>query len=156
MTIGSFDTPDPPYPPGVIKVWTGAVTDIPDGWVFCDGNNGTPDLRGKHPKGVPDTSTDPGSTGGTNSYTMSTAQLPNHTHSATSKAQSNGAHKHGVSRDSGDDGTSGEDVSGSSTDTFTTTSDGSHSHNVKLASSGGSSSIDNQPAHTDLAFIQKL
>lgn len=27
------------------RCWLGAMADIPDGWVLCDGNNGTPDLR---------------------------------------------------------------------------------------------------------------
>ena len=30
--------------PGVIVIWSGAIIDIPTGWVLCDGNNGTPDL----------------------------------------------------------------------------------------------------------------
>lgn len=33
-------------PVGVIVVWSGALADIPSGWVLCDGNNGTPDLHG--------------------------------------------------------------------------------------------------------------
>lgn len=32
---------------GMILIWSGAVVDIPTGWALCDGNNGTPDLRGK-------------------------------------------------------------------------------------------------------------
>jgi len=31
---------------GFIMIWSGAVVDIPPGWALCDGNNGTPDLRG--------------------------------------------------------------------------------------------------------------
>lgn len=31
----------------MILIWSGAVVDIPAGWALCDGNNGTPDLRGK-------------------------------------------------------------------------------------------------------------
>ena len=31
-------------PVGVIVLWSGAITDIPDGWVICDGENDTPDL----------------------------------------------------------------------------------------------------------------
>lgn len=30
----------------IICIWAGAVVDIPAGWSLCDGNNGTPDLRG--------------------------------------------------------------------------------------------------------------
>ncbi len=30
---------------GVIELWSGAIIDIPEGWVLCDGTQGTPDLR---------------------------------------------------------------------------------------------------------------
>lgn len=30
---------------GMIVLWSGAIADIPNGWAFCDGNDGTPDLR---------------------------------------------------------------------------------------------------------------
>lgn len=30
---------------GLIIIWSGAIVDIPDGWVLCDGNNHTPNLR---------------------------------------------------------------------------------------------------------------
>ena len=33
-------------PVGIIVSWNGAISAIPDGWALCDGNNGTPDLRG--------------------------------------------------------------------------------------------------------------
>lgn len=28
-------------------MWSGAIADIPEGWKLCDGNNDTPDLKGK-------------------------------------------------------------------------------------------------------------
>lgn len=34
-------------PSGVIAMWSGSIATIPTGWVFCDGNNGTPDLRNR-------------------------------------------------------------------------------------------------------------
>ncbi len=34
-------------PSGVIAIWSGATSAIPSGWVICDGNNSTPDLRDK-------------------------------------------------------------------------------------------------------------
>lgn len=34
-------------PPGSIVIWSGAVNAVPDGWALCDGENGTPDLRGR-------------------------------------------------------------------------------------------------------------
>lgn len=32
---------------GYIIMWSGAIADITPGWVLCDGNNGTPDLRNR-------------------------------------------------------------------------------------------------------------
>lgn len=32
---------------GLIVIWSGAIVDIPAGWVLCNGANGTPDLRNK-------------------------------------------------------------------------------------------------------------
>ena len=34
-------------PTGVVCMWSGAITSIPTGWNLCDGQNSTPDLRGK-------------------------------------------------------------------------------------------------------------
>lgn len=30
---------------GSIGLWSGSLVTIPSGWIVCDGNNGTPDLR---------------------------------------------------------------------------------------------------------------
>lgn len=35
-------------------MWHGLIANIPDGWVLCDGNNGTPDLRATFIKGAAD------------------------------------------------------------------------------------------------------
>ena len=32
---------------GMILAWSGAILDIPSGWVICDGTNSTPDLTDK-------------------------------------------------------------------------------------------------------------
>ena len=34
-------------PVGGIIMWSGAATNVPTGWALCDGQNGTPDLRGR-------------------------------------------------------------------------------------------------------------
>lgn len=71
-----------PLPPGTILMYNGANwinnSTIP-GWFKCDGANGTPDLRSKFIMGSTDMTT-VGQTGGNNSYTLTTAQLPAHTH----------------------------------------------------------------------------
>jgi hypothetical protein len=39
-------------PKGIIWLWSGSIENIPDGWALCNGENGTPDLRGKFVLGV--------------------------------------------------------------------------------------------------------
>ena len=34
---------------GMICIWSGSIESIPSGWAYCDGTNGTPDLRDKFP-----------------------------------------------------------------------------------------------------------
>ena len=40
---------------GIIAIWSGSLVSIPPGWVICDGNNGTPDLRNRFVVGAGDT-----------------------------------------------------------------------------------------------------
>jgi microcystin-dependent protein len=70
--------------PGMIMLWAGSAETIPAGWVLCDGNNDTPDLRNKFIVGAGDTY-NPGDTGGAASH-IHTAQAPEHTHSLTGGA----------------------------------------------------------------------
>lgn len=37
----------PDFGIGSIGMWFGSILDIPAGWLLCDGNNDTPDLRDK-------------------------------------------------------------------------------------------------------------
>ena len=37
----------PLLPAGLILLWSGSQASIPSGWALCDGNNSTPDLRGR-------------------------------------------------------------------------------------------------------------
>lgn len=77
-----------PVPAGVIVMWGGLVSAIPSGWVLCDGQNGTPDLRSKFVKGAA-AGVDPGTTGGSTSHSHTTgtyavADHAAHTHAVTS------------------------------------------------------------------------
>ena len=55
------------YPTGCIILWSGAIVDIPAGWVLCDGSNSTPDLRDRFVQGAGDT-TAAGTIGGSTSH----------------------------------------------------------------------------------------
>lgn len=55
-------------PAGLIMLWHGAIAAIADGFVACDGNNGSPNLLGRFVREVPGLGTDPGATGGADTH----------------------------------------------------------------------------------------
>ena len=59
-------------PEGLIIWYHGDPATPPSGWATCDGNNGTPDLRGKMPFGAGGTA-NPGLTGGSATFTATGA-----------------------------------------------------------------------------------
>jgi microcystin-dependent protein len=67
-------------PSGTIAIWTGSLGTIPNGWKLCDGTLGTPDLRNRFPKCVPDAVTNPGATGGSETIVLLESQIPPHIH----------------------------------------------------------------------------
>jgi len=83
-------------PSGSIILWQGAIISIPVGWVICDGNNGTPDLRDKFLVGAGSTYA-VGASGGS----------VNHNHAFTSNG-----HMHGLD--------AGTDIAGGATRHFAT------------------------------------
>ena len=52
-------------PSGCILLWSGAADTIPAGFALCDGENGTPDLRGRFVVGAGGSDYSVGATGGT-------------------------------------------------------------------------------------------
>lgn len=70
-------------PIGGIIMWSGTASDIPAGWHLCDGSNGTPDLRNRFVMGAGG-SYSVGSTGGSNTHTMTIQEMPSHSHSSGS------------------------------------------------------------------------
>ena len=88
-------------PRGVVKMWYGEASAVPEGWAICDGTQGTPDLRdsfiigagGKYAldarggaaSATPDVSTGTAKTGiGIQGTTLDWNPLPSHTHQTPS------------------------------------------------------------------------
>lgn len=70
-------------PVGGIIVWA-STNALPDGWAVCDGENGTPDLRGLFVMGADAANGySPGSTGGLARVQLSLEQMPRHDHTYT-------------------------------------------------------------------------
>ena len=67
---------------GMIILWYGNTGNIPTGFVLCDGNNNTPDLRDRFVVGA-GSAYSPNNTGGSSSVTLSTAQIPSHNHTTS-------------------------------------------------------------------------
>ena len=108
---------DQKMPVGGIIMWSGSESNIPSGWALCDGQNGTPDLRDRFILGA-GAAKQPGDTGGSETATLSTLNLPAHTHSfSNGQAASSGSHSH--------------------SDTFSISSAGSHSHQFTVSTRAG-------------------
>lgn len=88
-------------PVGIIAMWSGSIVNIPSGWALCDGINGRPNMINRFIKGIASSSTNPTNTGGGNTVTLTTANIPSHTHTqqgtfslASGSAASAGSHTH--------------------------------------------------------------
>lgn len=159
--IESFTGSDLNYPAGAIIMWEGGTKQIPHGWLFCDGNNGTPDMRNRVAMSVPDTATDPGAIVGQDSYAIAEAQLPAHSHSGSTSTDN--AHIHGGMNQSGGDSDDDTTSVGDGTDLDPNGNDGSrltrmggaHAHGISTGYSGSGNSVNNKPKEQTVNFIQK-
>jgi len=75
--IGAAAPAATPIPSGGILLWSGSIGSIPAGYVLCNGNNNTPDLRNRFIVGAGSTYAVDATGGSADSI------LPTHTHAAT-------------------------------------------------------------------------
>ena len=159
---------------GMIILWYGNTGNIPTGFVLCDGNNSTPDLRDRFVVGA-GSAYSPGNTGGNSSVTLSESQLPAHTHGDGSLATGNpntsltGSATYiaetwaGSGQATGIFGKNGgysayfTPASVDSSPTGQLTIDATHTHDVTGAtgSTGSGSSVENRPPYYALCYIMK-
>ena len=169
-------THDDIFPSGIITMWSGSISNIPKGWVLCDGQNGTPDLRDRFIVGA-GKSYNVGDTGGANSVTLTVDNLPAHSHTMgsagshthTGSTNSSGSHTHSYSKPSENQlsfGLNQGSLLKNEWLTATTGSAGGHSHSISINSAGshthtinntgGGKAHENRPPYYALAYIMKL
>lgn len=57
-----------PIPRGIIVMWYGSPSTVPEGWALCDGTNGTPNMTGRFAYGT-DEENPVGKSGGSTTHT---------------------------------------------------------------------------------------
>lgn len=121
-------------PAGMICMWSGDT--VPEGWAVCDGQNGTPDLRGRFILGVSETHP-MGETGGAEEVTLTAEQMPSHNHTVQIVSTSPGTGTNKLKPEAVElaiTGTTG----------------------FKTGTSGGSQPHPNMPPYYALIYIMKL
>ena len=169
---------DNTLPIGAIVMFNTASA--PTNWAFCDGANGTPDLRGKFLVNLNTAETafnTIGTTGGLKRVTLITTQIPSHTHAVTGgshnhTASSNSAGNHSHSFNYSGSGTSGgssgsnfstarfvsqsgiTESAGTHTHTITVNTLTSHTHTV--SNTGNGVDHENLPPYYTIGFYQRI
>jgi len=161
-----------PHGAGMVVCWAGAAGSVPAGWLLCDGasvatatysalhtaigyvyggagaNFNLPNLVNRFVRGQ---STQTAATGGADSLTLSTAQMPAHTHVLS---VTDSGHTHTIEWYGGGGGSAvSETQLGNITNHATSSS--TTGITVSAATTGSSSSFDNRPAYIELMYIIK-
>jgi len=140
-------------PSGLITMWSGSIGSIPSGWNLCDGSNGTPNLLDRFIVAAGSSYAVNG-TGGATTASLVTANMPSHTHTATSTVTDPGhVHSNGVANYTNPAGSGGGSASGGASNTGSAVTGITVATTITAAGSGTSFSILNP--YYALAFIQK-
>jgi hypothetical protein len=143
-----------PLPTGAIILWSGSIGSIPAGFVLCNGNNSTPDLRDRFIVGAGSTYAVDATGGSADSIVVS------HTHTATSVV-TDPTHSHAAGYTNGSSGAAGTGVplanfASSGSSNFSTTSVGTGiTVATTNASTGVSGTNANLPPYYALCYIMK-
>lgn len=157
-----------PHDAGMLVMWAGTPGAIPTGWLLCDGssvatatypalftalgytyggagaNFNLPNMVSRFPRGV---ATQTAATGGADSLTLTTAEMPSHTHTVN-----DGGHSHNYWTYNG--GSGSVPLGSGATNTLGLTTSSSTT-GISNNSTGGGGSFDNRPAYLEMQFIIK-
>lgn len=134
---------------GIIGLWLGSTSSLPRGWVVCDGNNNTKDMRDKFLK-IGASTAEINATGGSNT----------HTHSAQGHTHTGGNHTHSGNNTDNHSSQMTQRTEGGSE---SVTDDSNAYHQINTvgystvswnATNTTANSSDNQPAYRTVAYIQ--
>lgn len=142
-------------PPGAILMWSGSPTELPVGWLLCDGRNGTPNLSnkfilsyGRSPvSDIELGSGPPKTTGGSHFQVLRKANIPPHTHRLGITSGRGGIQNGSLAHVDNSDRIA--------TVLFKSTSDGNEDGVGENGNNGDGKAFDNRPAYCVLAFIIK-
>jgi len=137
---------------GMIILWYGDTSNIPGGFVLCDGQNSTPDLRDRFIIGAGNNFS-AGNTGGSNSITLSEANLPSHRHFVVSNSLG-GQNRTGSNVSANNQVAKGTGA-GNLYESYNLASTGSNASAGRSSSVGSGTAIDNKPLYHALCYIMK-
>jgi len=168
-TLPEWSASSDPHNSGMVITYAGTNASIPAGWLLCDGssvatatypdlftalgyayggagaNFNLPDMVGFFAKG---SATQTATTGGANSKTLSVAEIPSHTHSAS---VTDPGHSHGA----GTTSVGGIYFARWGQNPTTDTESATTGISVTNANTGGGGSFDNQPTFLEMQYIIK-
>ena len=131
-------------PVGTIIMWSGSTDDLTSEWALCDGENGTPDLRGRFIVGAGQaaglSSYEIGAVGGEEKHQLTVAEMPSHSHKVV---------VHTV-------GYTGSYNSDPEAATYDSHSRNNGSRDVSGQSTGGDGEHENRPPYYALAFVMRI
>ncbi len=138
-----------PHPIGNIVMWSGLLSNIPLGWLICDGTLGTPDLIALFTRGAPP-ATEPLTELGEDQHVITVAEMPSHDHDTSGLGHSHEMSINSVpSNGIGSTGLGGNTGAGNY-QFRTTNSQGNFSFE------GSNAPHENKPPFFELAYIQRV
>lgn len=175
-------------PLGTILPYAGSAGSVPSGWLLCDGTSydvnaypelfaliGTdygsepnrfkvPNLNGRTPVGYDINQSEFNALGkadGAKTHTLTTNEMPSHTHNASSSTDGNHNHNYGTRgfltdiAAAGKERNPGADGSGDNDNLQSTRFAGSHSHTITVNNTGGGAAHNNLQPYLTINFIIK-